>query len=54
MIVFRLGSALLFGVVMGWGVIGVWIAMDMDWLSRSVCFAHRYHRKSWQNCHVIA
>lgn len=54
MAAFRLGSALLFGVVMGWGVIGVWIAMGMDWLARSVCFAHRYHKKSWQSCHVIA
>ena len=54
MAAFRLGSALLFGVVMGWGVIGVWIAMGMDWLARSVCFVHRYHKKSWRSCHVIA
>ena len=54
MIAFRLGSALLFGIVLGWGVVGVWIAMGMDWLARSVCFMYRYHKKNWQSCHVIA
>ena len=28
MLVFRLGSALLFGIVLGWGIIGVWAAID--------------------------
>lgn len=54
MIVFRLGSALLFGIILGWGVIGVWTAMGMDWLARSVCFTYRYRKKNWQSCHVIA
>lgn len=47
MVVFRLGSAYLFGVVLELGVIGVWIAMGMDWLARSVAFILRYHRKTW-------
>ena len=54
MLVFRLGSAVLFGIVLELGVLGVWIAMGMDWLARSVCFALRYHKKMWQNCRVIA
>jgi len=54
MLVFRLGSAVLFGIVLDLGVLGVWIAMGMDWLARSVCFTLRYHKKSWQNCRVIA
>jgi len=54
MLVFRLGSALLFGMVLGWGIIGVWVAMGMDWLARSVCFILRYRKKSWQNCRAIA
>lgn len=54
MLVFRLGSAVLFGAVLGWGILGVWIAMGMDWLARSVCFTLRYRKKSWQNCRVIA
>ena len=54
MLVVRLGSAVLFGIVLELGVLGVWIAMGMDWLARSVCFALRYHKKMWQNCRVIA
>lgn len=54
MLVFRLGSALLFGMVLGWGIIGVWAAMGMDWLARSVCFTLRYRKKSWENCRAIA
>lgn len=49
MIVFRLGTAFLFGVVFDLGVLGVWIAMGMDWLARSVCFAWRWFKKTWQN-----
>ena len=54
MVVFRLGAALLFGVALSLGVVGVWIAMGMDWLARSVCFLFRYRKKSWQSCRVIA
>lgn len=54
MVVFRLGSAFLFGVVLNWGVIGVWIAMGMDWLARSVAFVLRYRRKTWQTFRAIA
>lgn len=54
MLVFRLGSAVLFGNLLGLGVLGVWIAMGMDWLARSVCFSVRYRKKAWQGCSVIA
>lgn len=54
MIIFRLGSAFLFGVVLNWGVIGVWIAMGMDWLARSVAFVLRYRHKTWQTFRAIA
>lgn len=54
MIVFRLGSAYLFGVVLKLGVIGVWVAMGMDWLARSVAFVLRCHHKTWQTFRAIA
>lgn len=54
MVVFRLGSAYLFGVVLGKGVIGVWIAMGMDWLARSIAFTVRYRQKAWQTVRAIA
>lgn len=53
MAIFRLGSAVLFGTILGWGVVGVWIAMGMDWLARSACFLHRYHKNRWRDCRVI-
>lgn len=54
MVVFRLGSAVLFGIVLHWGVIGVWIAMGMDWLARSAAFAVRYRSKKWMEYQVIS
>lgn len=47
MILFRLGCAWLFGVVMGWGIYGVWTAMGADWLGRSVAFVIRYRSGKW-------
>lgn len=53
MIVFRLGTALLFGIILDMGVIGVWIAMGMDWLARSVAFAVRYKSGKWEKFRAI-
>lgn len=49
----RPGSAYLFGVALELGVIGVWIAMGMDWLARSIAFAARYRQKAWQTVGAI-
>lgn len=53
MIVFRLGSAVLFGIILHMGIYGVWIAMGMDWLCRSILFYLRFHRESWRNFQLI-
>lgn len=53
MIIFRLGSAYLFGVVLGLGVIGVWIAMGMDWLFRSIAFVIRFKSGKWKYYRAI-
>lgn len=53
MVVFRLGSALLFGVVLNLGVVGVWLAMGMDWLFRSLAFTFRYRHGNWKLCRAI-
>lgn len=53
MVVFRLGTAVVLGIVLNWGVTGVWIAMGMDWLARSVAFALRYHSRKWMEYQVI-
>lgn len=54
MLVFRLGTAYLFGIIFNLGIIGVWIAMGADWLCRSVCFLIRFHNGAWKNHRAIA
>ena len=53
MIVFRLGAAVLFGIILNLGVIGVWIAMGSDWLCRSVFFMIRYLNGKWKEFKII-
>ena len=48
MCVFRLGFSYIFGVTMGYGVIGVWIAMVIDWIFRVLCFLLRVRRVLWK------
>lgn len=45
---FRIGLSYIIGVHMGYGAIGVWMAMVLDWIFRATCFVLRYLRGSWQ------
>ncbi|HAG04586.1 MAG TPA: MATE family efflux transporter [Lachnospiraceae bacterium] len=47
MLIFRVGSSWIFGVVFGMGVMGVWIGMFIDWAVRSVFFVRRYLSEKW-------
>lgn len=47
MILFRIGLSLVVAVHMGYGAIGVWFAMIIDWVFRSICFIIRYKRGKW-------
>jgi len=53
MIAFRLGAAILFGIVLNMGIIGVWIAMGADWLCRSVCFMIRFVKGKWKEFKIV-
>ncbi len=53
MLVFRLGVAVLCGIIFNMGIIGVWIAMGMDWLGRSIAFVIRYRSGRWKEFRVI-
>ena len=53
MILFRLGAAVLFGIIFNLGIIGVWISMGYDWLCRSVCFVIRFIKGKWRQFKVI-
>lgn len=47
--IFRIGFGFFLGKYFGFGVIGVWIAMIIDWAVRSVCFVIRYRGNRWQH-----
>lgn len=53
MLLFRLGSGVLFGIILNFGVVGVWIAMGTDWLARSVLFTLRYKSGKWRTIKII-
>lgn len=48
MILFRVFLSYVIGVRLGMGAIGVWIAMVIDWIARSICFVLRYRSGVWR------
>ena len=53
LIICRLGTAYLVGVVAGWGIYGVWLGMGADWLARSMAFGLRWRSGAWEGRAVI-
>ncbi len=49
----RLFFSALFGLVFGWGVIGVALGMSMDLVFRGIIFIRRYHSQKWTQFHLI-
>ncbi len=45
---FRIGFSYLLCLQFGFGVSGVWIAMCIDWIFRSIFFVHRFKSGKWQ------
>ena len=48
MAVWRLGFSYLLCVRMGWGAVGVWTAMIIDWVCRVTCFVLRFGSGAWK------
>ena len=44
---FRIMFSYILGLWLGWGAVGVWIAMIMDWIFRALCFLWRFCRGKW-------
>ena len=44
----RVGMAYILGQGLGLGVIGVWIAMVVDWVCRVTCFVTRFRSGVWK------
>jgi len=53
MCVFRILFSVILGIGLGWGAIGVWIAMIIDWVFRAVLFTWRFHSGKWKKFDVI-
>lgn len=53
MFVFRVGFSYIIGVRMGMGAVGVWIAMVMDWIFRTILFLVRYFGGRWKKLCLI-
>lgn len=45
--VFRVVTAYVLVKLFGMGLLGVWIAMTVDWAFRSICFTIRYRQEKW-------
>ena len=45
--VFRIGTAYFFSNVFHLGLIGIWIAMTIDWMFRGICYEIRYRSGKW-------
>jgi Na+-driven multidrug efflux pump len=48
----RLSLAYLFGVALGWGLPGVWVAFAIDFTTRGLLFWARFRGGKWQTLRV--
>lgn len=52
--VFRIGTAYFFSYVFHMGLIGIWIAMTIDWVFRGICYEIRYRGGKWERLKAAA
>ena len=53
MVVFRILFSVILGIGLGWGAVGVWVAMIIDWIFRAALFVHRFVKRKWLEFKVI-
>ena len=46
-------GAYVFGIVLGWGLVGVWLAMCLDECLRAAVFIYRWHSGGWRKIKLI-
>lgn len=51
--VFRIICSYVMVMVLGWGVLGVWLGMFIDWYARGVAYLARYLSGKWKKHRVI-
>ena len=53
MLILRLAASYLLVYGLGMSLLGVWVAMHLDWIARGVCFIIRFLRGKWLEMKVI-
>lgn len=53
MFAFRIVFAVILGINLGWGCIGVWLAMILDWIFRVIMYVYRFRSRKWLDFKVI-
>ncbi len=51
--IFRIGFSWILGKWLNWGVFGIWVAMTIDWIFRSICFTIRYLGRRWEHRPIV-
>ncbi|MEA5015533.1 MAG: MATE family efflux transporter [Candidatus Limiplasma sp.] len=51
--IFRIALSYYLALPLGMGLMGVWVAMVVDWVARSVCFVWRYRSGKWLTHPVV-
>ena len=52
--VFAVSLSYYFGIVLGWGLVGVWIAMAIDEIIRAIIFVWRWQSNKWRGRSLIS
>lgn len=50
---FRVVLGYILGIVLGYGIIGVWLAMNIEWGVRGLVFMHRFRGEKWYRHKLI-
>lgn len=53
MVIFRIGGGYILAVYLGYGAIGIWMAMVLDWIVRVTCFVGRYTSGKWKTFYTV-
>lgn len=53
MVVVRIGGGYILAVILGYGAVGIWMAMVLDWIVRVICFVGRYRSGKWKTFYSV-
>lgn len=51
--VWRIGFSYVLAIIFRMGVMGVWVAMTIDWVCRAICFVTRLNKEKFRNFTII-